>query len=212
MSTLSLPLWTGRWIWLQMFGYRAIVGHVLGMGGGEAYAHVGRGFGHGREKTGEGYGRRSVGRLEVVGVDVLPQESHLTVAFGAEVGKFGQNGAEFAGAFATAGVRHYAVAAEIVAAAHDRDESSDEISGQAHGEDIAVGLRGAQRDVDGFLSRFGGSEERGEVEIAVRAGHKVDSVVFDEVFAHAFGHASDDSYYQSPRGAFASQRLEKLQP
>lgn len=109
-----------------------------------------------------------------------------------------------------AGVRHYAVAAEIVAAAHDRDESSDEISGQAHGKYVAVGLRGAQRDVDGFLARFGRSEERGEVKIAVRAGHKVDSVVFDEVFAHAFGHASDDSYYQSPRGAFASQRLEKL--
>ena len=85
------------------------------------------------------------------------------------------------------------VGAEIVASAHYADESAHAVASESGGDYVAVCLGAAQLHVDGFLAGFHRCEQRGQVEVAVRPGHEIDTVIGDKVVFDALGHAADHS-------------------
>lgn len=186
------------------------VAHVLRVGSGEADTHIGCGFSHDGEKVGEIHVVAG-GVLAAVGVDVLPEQSHLLEASGAQIGHFVENTLHLARAFASAGVGHDAVGAEIVAAAHDAHETAHSVACDSQGDDVAVCLRAAEFDVDCLFACFGGGDEIRQVEVGVGTRHEIYAVVVDKVVFDALRHASDDPHNRAAWAAFAFQRGEELQ-
>ena len=190
-----------------------LVAHILGVRGGEADAHGRIGFGHAGQEGREGNGgvvALGIGRMARVGVDVLSQQGDFFESALAEVAHFGQDALNVAAAFAPARVRHDAVVAEVVATAHDADESAYVSRMQTLRNDVFVGLGGGQVDVDSLLAQFGRGKELGQGEVGIGTGHQVGMVVLDEVLAYALGHASHDTDDERT-GAVAAAVVEYLQ-
>ena len=160
----------------------------------------------------EFFAGRGVG-IEIA-VHVLSQKRDLAEAAGAEVGKLVEYALRLARALAAAGIRHDAVGAEIVASAHDADESRHSVRAYSHGNHVAVSLGGAEFYADGGMSGLHRLEKRREVEIGIGAGHEVNAVVGHKVFPDPLGHASYHADYQAGKvtGTFAAQRVEKRKP
>ena len=186
-----------------------VVAHVLGVGGGEAHAHIESRLGHGGEQRGK-IGHGAVGGGVAVAVDVLPQQGHFAKSALPEVGHLAQDALQLAAALAPAGVRHYAVGTEVVAPAHDAHESAHAVAADAAGDHVAVGLGGTEGHIDGLFTGLYGRDEIGKVEIGVGTGHEVHPVVADERIFHTLGHTPYHSYYQ-PAPFAAAQRPEILQ-
>ena len=110
-----------------------------------------------------------------------------------QVAHLAQNALHVAAAFASAGVRHDAVVAEVVASAHDAHKSAHVRSAYSLRHYVAVSLCGRQLDVHRLVSRLGLSYEVGQGEIGVGAGHEVGMMVLEQVFLHSLGHASQHS-------------------
>ena len=96
----------------------------------------------------------------IIGIDILTQKRHLPVALRAKVLQLGENRRKLAGTFTPARIRHDAVRAEIIAAAHDRDEAADKISRQSDRNNLAIGLRRAQFDIDRLFARLDRRKKR----------------------------------------------------
>ena len=142
----------------------------------------------------------------LVGVHVLSQEGHLLETALFEVATLVDDALHIAAAFATAGVGHDAVVAEVVAPAGDAHKTGDFRSAEAFGHHVAVGFGEREVDVDGLLSHFGLCHEVGEGEIGVGTGHKVGVVLGQEVIFDAFGHATEHA--QDESASFLAQGVE----
>ena len=133
--------------------------------------------------------------FEVVRIDVLPEQSHLTVAAPEAVAGLADDGPGVAAALHTAGVRHDAVGADVVAPAHDRDECGHSALVYADGIDVGVSLF-AREDYVYLGMAFGcGLEQFGKAPVGVGAGHEVDPAIGQELFLHTLSHASEDADY-----------------
>ena len=122
--------------------------------------------------------------------DILPQEGDFLTTSLLEVETFVDDALHGTAAFATTGVRHDAVMAEIVAPTGDADKTGDFRAAEAFGHHVAVGFGERKVDVDGFLSGFGLRNEVGEGKVGIGACHEVGGVLVEEVFFHALGHAA----------------------
>ena len=175
-------------VWVGGDNIDCLVGHVFGVGGGEAYSHLGEFLGDESQQAVECHG---VVVAKSVGVDVLAEERDLTVSLVGQVADFAENRVDGTAAFAATCIGHNAIGAEIVAAAHNRDKARHPVAGDSGRDDFAVCFGGRQLDIDGFFATLGGGKKGGEVEVGVGTGDEVDTVVFDEGVADTFGHASD---------------------
>ena len=63
------------------------------------------------------------------------------------------------------------------------------------------GLRRGQFYIDGLVPQFGLGDEVGEREIAVGACHEVDTVLLEQLFADALGHATKHAEDDAPTSA-----------
>ena len=185
-----------------------LVAHVLGVRGGEADAHAGRGLCHGAQQLRE-VDHRAVGPLEAVGVDVLPQQGDFLVAACLEVGHLAQDALHVAAALAATGIGHDAVGAEVIAPAHDGHEARNVVAAHARRHHVAIGLGGRQFHIDGLLPGFGGGNEVGQGEVGVGTCHQVHAVVGDEVVLHALGHTAHHAHQQVR--TLLLERLEKVE-
>ena len=79
----------------------------------------------------------------------------------------------------SASVGHYAVGAEVVAPTHNTDETAHLAATHSLGNDVAVGFGLGEFGVNGFVAVLGFSDEHGQVQVRVGAGHKVHIVFAD---------------------------------
>ena len=187
---------------IACYGVQRVVAHILRMRGGEAHAHLRHGLRDEGEEAGEVDGvvvaDRGRGRTPAVAVHVLPEQRQLLVPTVAKVAAFGKYGSHVARAFPAAGVGHDAVVAEVVAAAHDADKARQTATVGAKRHHVAVGLRQRQLSVDSLLPHLALRDERGQVEIAVRAGDKVGMMIGDETLFHALRHTAQNAEDDTP--------------
>ena len=113
-----------------------------------------------------------------------------------------------AGTLGTAGVRHHAVGAYIVAAAHDGDESRYPVLVRAHGGDIGVGLFAGEQYVDLRAVRADGFQQAGQGTVGVGAHHQVYLVRVKELVLQALCHTAHDAHHQA--GPIGTQPVEDL--
>ena len=185
---------------VRLFGYgvQDVVGHVLGVGCGEAYAHIGHALRHLVQQFGERAAALDAlsGRRESVAVHVLSEQCHLLEATVVQVAHLAQDALHVARAFASASIGHNAVVAEVVAAAHDAHETAHAVATDALRHNVAVGLSGAQFDVHGVLSVLALRNHVRQIEVGVGTANEVGEVVLYEVFAHTLSHAAEHAEYQ----------------
>ena len=72
----------------------------------------------------------------------MAQQSHFLETPCLQVVQFVEDALGFTTALATASIRHDAVGAEVVATAHDGDESTDSAATNALRDDVTIGLGG----------------------------------------------------------------------
>ena len=134
------------------------VAHILGVRGGEAYAHLRSRFSHYAQQIGK-TGDVALFVNVMIRIDILSQEGHFFKSSIAHIGKFVEDAARLATAFATAGIGHDAIGAEVVASSHDADKTADATMSDALRDDIAICFGGGQLYVDCFFAHFGGSHQ-----------------------------------------------------
>ena len=117
------------------------VAHVLGVRCGEAHHHSFGGIGYHPEECGKIH-FIPLGVFVEIGIYILPKKCYLLEPFRAQIGEFVEDTLRLATAFPAAGVRHDAVAAKIVAAAHNADKSAYLVVPETRGYHIAIGLGG----------------------------------------------------------------------
>ena len=135
-------------------GMKNILGHVFRVRRSEAHAHLRSLVSHHAQQFGKRHTALDAlsGRRQSVAVHVLPQERNLLESAVAQIPNLLQYALHIAGAFPSAGVRHDAVVAEVVASAHDANESANLASADALRHDVAVGLRRREFDVHGVAA------------------------------------------------------------
>ena len=79
-------------------GVEYVVGHILGVGGGKAHAHIGHRARHKPQQLGEGCGAflALAGGRESIGIDILAKQRHLAEAPVAQVGHLAQDAVDIA--------------------------------------------------------------------------------------------------------------------
>ena len=79
-------------------GVEYVVGHILGVGGGKAHAHIGHRARHKPQQLGEGCGAllALAGGRESIGIDILAEQRHLAEAPVAQVGNLAQDAVDVA--------------------------------------------------------------------------------------------------------------------
>ena len=107
-----------------------------------------------------------------------------------QVATLAQDAFHVAAPFAASGVRHDAVVAEVVASAHDADETRDVRTTDALRHNVAIGLCRRELHVDGLMPAFHLSDEVGQREIAVGTSHEVGIVLLNELFLDALSHTA----------------------
>ena len=107
-----------------------------------------------------------------------------------QVGHLAQDALHIARPLAATGVGHYAVVAEVVAAAHDADEAADVGQANALRHDVTVSLRLAEGNVDGVVASLALGYHVGQVEVAVGPADQVGVVVVYQVVLDTLGHAA----------------------
>ena len=185
-------------VWLVSDGIEDVVRHVLGVGCGEAHAHVGHALSHLAEEFGKRYAafHALTGRCQTVAVDVLSEESHLLEATVVQVLHLTQDALHVARTLASTSVRHDAVVAEVVASSHDGYESAHASRSDALRNDIAISLRSAQFDVAGVVSVLALCNHVGQIEVRVGSAYEVGVMVVDKVLTHTLRHTSQNAQYQ----------------
>ena len=193
------------------YGVQDVVGHVFGVGCGEADAHVGHALSHLVQQFGK---RTSAfdalsGWSKTVAVDVLTQESHLLESLVVQILHLSQYAFNVARALTSSCVGHNAVVAEVVAASHDAHEAAHASCTDSLRNYVAVGFGGREFDIAGVLSVLALRYHVGQVEIRVGSAHEVGVVVVDKVLAHALSHTSQHAENElSTLLLFGMQRLE----
>ena len=185
---------------VRFFGYgvQDVVGHILGVGCGEAHAHIGHALRHLVQQFGERAAAFDAlsGRRQTVAVHVLSEQCHLLEATVVQVLHLAQDALHVARAFASASIGYDTVVAEVVAATHDAHETAHAVATDALRHNVAVGLSGAQLDVHGVLSVLALRNHVRQIEVGVGAANEVGEVVLYEVFAHTLSHAAEHAEYK----------------
>ena len=176
------------------YDLQRFVAHVFGVGGGEANAHVRHGVCNYLQQISEI--NNPTFFLPSVGVDVLSEQGHLFIATCLQVEYFVADAFYIARALPSAGVRHNAVGAEVVAATHDANEAGYLLADTCR-EDVSVSLGSAELYVDGLMSLFALGDEIRQVKICIRPGYKVHMVVTQEFLAHALGHTTNHANHSA---------------
>ena len=142
------------------------------MGCGEAYTHFRRCLGNKAKKLGEAH--LLPGSVRVY---ILPKECHLLEALVTQVADFFQYTFHVAASFTSTGIRNNTVVAEVVAAAHDADESAYLVSeSYALWYYVAVCLGDRQFGIDGLVSQFCLGNQVGKGHVGIGAGNEVNAV------------------------------------
>ena len=193
------------------YGVQYVVGHVFGVGCGEADAHVGHALCH----LAQQFGKRASafnalsGWSQTVAVDVLAQKGYLLESLAVQILHLSQYAFNVARALTASCVGHNAVVAEVVAASHDAYEAAHASCTDSLRDDVAVGFGSREFDVAGVMSVLALCYHIGQVEVGVGAAHEVGVVVVDEVLAHALSHTSQHSNDEVPALLlFGMQRLK----
>ena len=79
---------------------------------------------------------------------------------------------------------------EIVATAHDAHKAREAAAAITFGDDVAIGLRGREFDVDGFLPVLRLSHEVRQRKVGVGAGDEVGAIAVEEVVLDTLSHAT----------------------
>ena len=177
-----------------------LVGDVLGVGGREAHAQTGACLRHQLQQCGE------VAVFVFIGIDVLPQQGNLLVALLRAVAGLADYGMIVTAALGAAGVGHDAVGADVVASAHDGDESGNSVAVETNGNDFGVGFFARQLDVDLRRVGTGVLQQHGKGAVGVGAGHDIHLAALQQLFLHALRHASQNAHQYS--GALAALDVE----
>ncbi len=115
-----------------------------------------------------------------------------------------------AGTLGATGIRHDAVGAHVVAAAHDGNESGDAVLVRTHGRDVGISLVAGKENVDlGTVGRDGLQQPR-QRPIGVRAHDEVHLLCIQQLVFQAFRHASNDAHHGS--GTLLPLQVELLDP
>ena len=167
---------------------KSLVAHILRMGGGETYAHVGSGFSHHLQQRREIHFSSILIFIEIT-VDILSEKCRLPETALTKVGEFAENRFRFAATFAATGVRYNTVGAEIIASAHDGYEASDACPDTLR-HDIAVCLSLGQHRIYGGLTCLGSSHEIGDIKIRVRTSHDIHPMFLYQLLFQTLRHTS----------------------
>ena len=133
--------------------FQRFVTHILRMGSRETDTYARSSFSYGTKQHREG--NDFTGRLlKPVRVYVLSQQGNFFVALRHKIHHLIQNALYITAAFASAGIRHDTVGAEVIAAAHDGHKSGNVIAADTRRNHITVGLSRRKVYIDRFLSGF----------------------------------------------------------
>ncbi len=184
--------------YIGVTGHRGdyLIAHILGMARCKSHSHIGSGLGHHCEQCGK-VDRNAVRACIVVGIHILAKQRHLLESAFTQIGQFAQYAFSLAAALTASGIGHYAVGAEVVASAHDADEARHSVAGNLHRYYVTVGFGCGKFYIYSLLTRLHRCKQRRQVEIGIRAGHKIHSVVFDKVILNALGHAAYNAHRQA---------------
>ena len=153
-----------RYVGMGGHDVKRVVAHVLGVRRGEADTHIGRRLSHHGKQLRKTY-HPALPVVVMIRVDVLAKQRGLAEALLPQILQLGKDALRVARPFAAACVGHYAVRAEIVAAAHYGDEARDSVSGQTPRHNPCVSLRQTQIHIHGRDAGSGAVEELGERQI-----------------------------------------------
>ena len=127
----------------------------------------------------------------------MAQQRHLSVAFVEQVVRFGHNAFGVSTPFSTAGKRHHAKTAHVVATAHDGDESGYAFVVKTDRFNLCISLLSTQQRVDRFLPPFDFSHKSGKVSVGIRANHQINQLLFlQKLLLEPFGHATQNAHLE----------------
>ena len=165
------------------------VAYVLGMRSGETHPQQRRYLGHHTQQ------RRKVDIARTVGVDVLPKQRYLAVAVVEQLARLAHDRCRVAAALHAARIRHDAVRAVVVTAAHNGDERPHAVAVESHGSYLGVRLLLRQHDVDALAARLGLAHELRQIAVGVGTGDHIDAVAaLDKLLLQSLGHAADHAH------------------
>ena len=171
-----------------------------GVAGGEADARDSRHLCHGFKKTRERLckgGFRGRGGVEdgvalaSVVEDALSEKGDLADATGCEAGDFLDDLLRGAAVFGPAGVGNDAVRAAAVAAEKNGDEGG-KVGVKMTVGNVVVGNLGGHKALSVTTGRDVGNNGRDEARCAATDGEVERRHLFEDLFAHALGHAAHD--------------------
>ena len=168
------------------------VADVFRVGGGETDAQ----FGADRRDAPEQFREvhRLFRRLPQVTVHVLAQQGHFPVAFLEHVAGLAHYRVRVARAFRPAGIRHHAVGAYVIAAAHDGNEGAYAVLIGPDRGDVRVSLVSGKEDVNLGLVRRDGLQQPRQRPVGVRAHDQVYLPRVQQLVLQAFRHAAHDAH------------------
>ena len=147
----------------------------------------------------------------MVRVHILAQKRDLLEAVAQQLLHLGEDGPGTAAALAPPGIGHHTIGAEIVAAAHNGDESGDTVHIVTHRQDVLVSLLFGKHHVElrTALARLG--DELRQRAIGIGAGNEVEyRLGFKQLLLHPLGHTTQQTHLQAV--LFFLQSLQFLKP
>ena len=184
------------------------VADVFRMGSGETDSQFGADGRDAPEQFREVHG--FIRGLPQVAVHVLAQQRHFLVPFLEYVAGFAHDGMRVARAFRATGVRHHAIGADVVAAAHDGNEGAHAILVCPDRGDVRIGFVAGEEHVDLGLVRRDGPQQPRQRPVSVRSHDQVHLPRVQQLVFQALRHAPHDAHDQA-RAPLALQ-VELLDP
>ena len=173
-------------------GVQDVLGHILGIRGGEPHPHLRHLAGYPSQQFGKARTSRHglSCRTQTVAVDILAQQRHLFESTVTQVAHLGEDALHVARPLTATGKGHNAIVTEVITAAHDAHETANLGSVDALRKDVAIGLGGRQLYIDGLMTGLALGNEVGERQIGIGTGHQVGMMVLQQVAFHALSHTA----------------------
>ena len=175
-----------------------VVAHIFGMRSRKTDAHRGVEQSHLLQQLREIDRTGRIGGIRPeVRIHVLAEQGDLPVSGGNQFTGFTQDAVRIAAALGATDIRHDAIRADIVAAAHDGDKCRHSGRIRADRGDVGVGLLVGKQRIDLLFAVADTGYQPRQVAVRIRSGYDIHRFILQkgslEPFGHASEHADDDA-------------------